>query len=121
MHSIIIENSIKSLCRAQSDKYFPFGAFGSDLEDRNQLLPVAIERANSFVGQNKFSALNTVIVGDSPRDIECAKTNKVPIVCVSTGGFEKDELALLEPEVLLDDFSDFNYTVTSIKKVLLLL
>ncbi|MDP2365866.1 MAG: HAD hydrolase-like protein, partial [Ignavibacteria bacterium] len=55
-------------------RFFPFGAFGSDHRNRNKLPSIAITRANKYEGIRIFSRNNTLIIGDGPRDIECAKT-----------------------------------------------
>lgn len=88
--------------------FFPFGAFGDDNEDRNKLPEIAVFRANEFLNQGKFSVENSVIVGDSPRDIECAHVNGMPVVAVATGYSTSEELSSGFPEILLEDFSDYN-------------
>ena len=97
------------------DKYFPSGAFGSDFEDRNLLPPLAIERANSFFSNKPFSLANTVIIGDGPRDVSCARANSLPVVCVATGGFSADLLAGLSPNILFKDFSDYNSVIKKLE------
>jgi phosphoglycolate phosphatase-like HAD superfamily hydrolase len=42
------------------------GAFGSDAEDRRELVPVARARAGGW------PAARTVVIGDAPGDVECA-------------------------------------------------
>jgi phosphoglycolate phosphatase-like HAD superfamily hydrolase len=39
------------------------------------------------------------VVGDTPRDIEAARANQLPVIAVATGNYSFDELAALEPEV----------------------
>jgi len=39
------------------------------------------------------------VVGDTPRDIEAARANRLPVIAVATGNYSFDELAALEPEV----------------------
>lgn len=63
------------------------GAFGSDAEDRNHLVPVARERAGGWPRER------TVVIGDTPRDIECARADGVRVAAVATGPFSVDELA----------------------------
>ena len=47
------------------------GAFGSDAEDRRELVPVARDRAGGW------SQSRTVVIGDAPGDIECALADDV--------------------------------------------
>jgi phosphoglycolate phosphatase-like HAD superfamily hydrolase len=70
--------------------YFPTGAFGSDHEDRNMLLPIALERfSNNGVS---FTPERCVIVGDTPRDVECAKVHGARCIGVCTGPYDADTL-----------------------------
>lgn len=101
------QNAYMKLKAFDFDGYFPVGAFGCDHEDRNKLPSIAILRANEFCGTNVFSKSNTLIIGDSPRDIECAKSNNLPVLAVATGSYNKESLAEYNPDVVLNDFSDY--------------
>jgi len=72
------------------NKYFPTGAFGSDHEDRNKLLPIALERCSS--NGKRFTPHRTVVIGDTPRDVECAKIHGAYVVAVATGPYTMEEL-----------------------------
>ncbi len=100
------------------DKYFPFGAFGSDNENRDLLPPIAISRANQFRGDELFSGRNTLIIGDSPLDVKCGKANDIPVICVATGLFSSEELAGTDPDVVFDDFRDTEKTIDKIFEIL---
>jgi phosphoglycolate phosphatase-like HAD superfamily hydrolase len=62
------------------------GAFGSDSEDRAELPAIARRRAGHVPREQ------TVVIGDTPRDIACARADDVRCVAVATGQFEVDEL-----------------------------
>jgi phosphoglycolate phosphatase len=94
--------------------YFPFGAFGSDSDDRNQLPAIAIERANKYCNEKIFNFYNTVIIGDSPLDIECARQNNIRNVIVATGSFSFEKLIKLKPDYLFNDFSDNSHVLKAI-------
>jgi len=64
--------------------FFPFGAFGSDHEDRNYLLPVAIERFSRTFNYN-IDFQQCIVVGDTPRDVACAKPYGATVIAVATG------------------------------------
>lgn len=113
-----IENAYIKLSAFNLEGYFPFGAFGSDYDDRNQLPSIAIKRANDFVGKNVFNRKNTLLIGDSPRDIECAKSNNLPVLAVATGNFSADELFLYKPDYVLNNFQDLELTICTIKNLL---
>jgi len=65
------------------------GAFGSDAEDRNQLVPIARSRA----ALPAWPRERTVVIGDTPRDIACARADGVRVVAVGTGPFGVEALA----------------------------
>lgn len=87
------------------DTHFPFGAFGCDSEDRNALPAVAVERAVAHSGR-QFGAQEVVVIGDTPRDIDCARAYGARCIVVPTGRFSREVLEAHGPDVLLDDLED---------------
>lgn len=85
--------------------YFPFGAFGCDAEDRNQLPAVAASRAREHVGR-EFAGTDVVVIGDTPRDIDCARAFGATAIAVATGRFSGEELEAHRPDVLLESLED---------------
>jgi phosphoglycolate phosphatase-like HAD superfamily hydrolase len=81
------------LARAGIGRHFPTGqgAFGSDSEDRAALPAIARRRAGS-VGR-PHPRERTLVIGDTPRDIACARADGVRCVAVATGPHGVDELA----------------------------
>jgi len=71
--------------------YFAFGAYGCDHADRNRLGPIALQRAEKHAGKC-FSAEETWIIGDTPKDIACAKTIGARCLAVATGSFNVAQL-----------------------------
>lgn len=67
------------------------GAFGSDAEDRSALPRVARRRAGSV--RAPYPREETIVIGDTPRDIWCARADGVRCVAVASGSFTSDELA----------------------------
>ena len=61
------------------------GGFGSDSEDRSDLPPLARERAAAGNGGAPWPREQTVVIGDTPRDIACARADGVHVVAVATG------------------------------------
>jgi phosphoglycolate phosphatase len=96
-----------------ANRYFPFGAFGSDHEDRYQLPRVALERAREETGI-AFEGRHVVIVGDSIHDVLCGRDLGVRAVAVATGHTSAERLAASGPHALLPDFSDTAATVSAI-------
>lgn len=96
------------------NRYFPFGAFGSDHEDRYRLPAVALERGRSIVGI-AFEGADLVIVGDSVHDVLCGRGLGVRAVAVATGKTASTRLAEVRPDALLDDFGD---TTSALRAIL---
>ncbi len=71
--------------------HFPFGAYGCDHADRNRLGPIALERASAHAGKS-FSASETWVIGDTPKDIACAHAIGARCLAVATGGFTAAQL-----------------------------
>lgn len=64
--------------------FFAFGAFGDDALERADLLPVALERAARATGRT-YSPGETLIVGDSVRDVACGRVHGARVLAVATG------------------------------------
>jgi len=86
-------------------KYFSFGGFGSDSVIRNNLPNIALERANRL-SENIFTNLDAIIIGDSHRDIECAKVSNMRCLSVATGGLSVEELEKHNTDLAVSDFND---------------
>jgi phosphoglycolate phosphatase-like HAD superfamily hydrolase len=87
------------------DKYFPFGAFGSDHADRYQLPSIALSRAYEFTGY-RYDGSQVVIIGDTEHDIGCGRGISALSVAVCTGRYGREELSAFDPDFLLDDLKD---------------
>ena len=87
------------------NRYFPFGAFGSDSADRYQLPRIAVERALARTGR-RFDGKSVVIVGDSVHDVACGRDMGVRAVAVATGITSLERLGAEKPDALFADFSD---------------
>lgn len=111
-------NAYMKLRSYKLDVLFKYGGFGNDNENRNELPLIAIERANKFNKFNEFTPENTLIIGDTFRDIECARANNIKVISVATGEFGYDELMDGKPDLLMRDFSDFNHTKNEILRLL---
>jgi phosphoglycolate phosphatase-like HAD superfamily hydrolase len=79
------------LRRAGIGGFFPSGqgGFGSDHEQRAELPRIARRRAGD---EEPWPRDRTVIIGDTPRDIACARADRVRVIAVATGRYRADEL-----------------------------
>jgi phosphoglycolate phosphatase-like HAD superfamily hydrolase len=71
--------------------HFAFGAYGCDHADRNRLGPIALERAAVHAGKS-FTAEQTWVIGDTPKDIACAHAIGARCLAVATGQFSAEAL-----------------------------
>ncbi|MFP6895715.1 MAG: HAD hydrolase-like protein [Roseibacillus sp.] len=86
-------------------EYFGFGAFGDDHHDRNELGPVAVARAEEMQGRS-FDRAETVIIGDTPKDIACGKALGSITLAVATGSFTVEELRDHHATMVVENFDD---------------
>lgn len=93
------------LGRAELSARFTFGGFGSDAEDRAELLTRGAERGAEALGQ-ATAECRVVVIGDTPRDIDAAAVMGAECVAIGTGGWTKDELLTHSPKAAFDDLSD---------------
>ncbi len=93
---------------------FEVGGYGSDHAIRERLPALALERAFEAWGV-RFPPESAVIVGDTPRDVECGKHEGTRTVAVATGRVPREQLETTGADAIFDDFSD----VAAVMEVLL--
>jgi 6-phosphogluconate dehydrogenase (decarboxylating)/phosphoglycolate phosphatase-like HAD superfamily hydrolase len=79
------------LARADLNRYFCFGGYGSDSSDRAELTRKAIERAGTILG-GPVDPQRVLVVGDTPLDIEAARAAGALGVGVASGQFDEKAL-----------------------------
>ena len=93
------------LSRLGLNRFFEFGAFGDDRADRTDLPPVALRRAARARGRS-FTARETLIVGDSPLDVACARAHGIRAAAVTTGYTGLDQLEASGADWILSDLGE---------------
>lgn len=93
------------LSRFDLNHYFPFGAFGDGHENRLGLPPEALALARRHTGRG-FSADESLIVGDSPLDVDCARVNGLRCLAVATGKTPRAVLESTEADWVVSDLSE---------------
>jgi phosphoglycolate phosphatase-like HAD superfamily hydrolase len=79
------------LSRAALNRFFSFGGYGSDSDDRAELTRSAIERGGAIIGHT-LNASRVLVVGDTPLDIEAAHAAGAVGVGVASGHHSVDQL-----------------------------
>ena len=92
------------------------GAFGSDDEERDHLPAVAAERINAHLGQ-ALKPDRFVVVGDTPRDISCARHFGARVLAVASGQHTVVQLTEYSPDALLPDLSDTAAVISLLAEV----
>lgn len=70
---------------------FETGAYGDDHEDRNCIAGVARQRAEEHLGKT-LPGEEILVIGDTPRDIECGRSIGARVIGVGTGHYTPEEL-----------------------------
>jgi phosphoglycolate phosphatase len=80
-------------------RYFTeIGGFGDDDGDRNRMAALALERAGNPEG--------SFLLGDTPSDIEAARSTGMVSVAVCNGQFDRTALEAENPDLIVDSFED---------------
>ncbi len=88
--------------RARLSSLFTFGAFGSDAEDRTELIKIAIERGTEIT--RPATPKDVIVIGDTPRDIVHGKDAGAKTVAVATGSYSLERLLLHNPDLAISSF-----------------
>jgi phosphoglycolate phosphatase len=79
------------LHRGRLNRFFSFGGYGSDSDDRGEITRIALRRATLVYG-DEVPAERAIVVGDTPRDVEGAHAAGIECVGVATGHYTVDQL-----------------------------
>ena len=95
------------------EEIFLLGAYGSDNPDRNELPKIAIERAEKLLNK-EISPASVLIIGDTPRDIACARSGGTKVISVATGQYSIEKLEKYHPDYVFEDLSDIQKVLMAI-------
>lgn len=79
------------LHRAQLNRFFSFGGYGSDSTDRGELTKIALKRATLVYGE-PVSAAQAIVVGDTPHDVAGAHAAGMACIGVGSHNFSVEQL-----------------------------
>jgi phosphoglycolate phosphatase len=72
-------------------QHFLTGGFGDDHEDRNQVAAIAHQRGNRL-RRRTVPGAEVLVIGDTPRDVACARAIGARVLAVATGQFSVEQL-----------------------------
>ena len=84
---------------------FITGAFGDDHECRNELAAIAQRRGSELLATS-LRGEEILVIGDTPRDIECARAIRARCLAVATGGPAFHELEAHRPTRTVRDLTE---------------
>lgn len=93
---------------------FNIGGYGWDASERWQLVQVAKERAGAKYGV-QFSETNTVVLGDTPKDVDAALRGGAAIIAVATGLTDVAGLEAAGAHLVLPNLEDVARVVSAIE------
>jgi phosphoglycolate phosphatase len=108
-------NALTKLLVFRLDEYIDFevGGYGSDDDVRSNLVGVARERASAKYGV-KFDKTTTVLIGDTPRDIQAGRNGGAYVVAVASGSDSVEALLAEGADIVLPDLRDTRAVVDAV-------
>jgi phosphoglycolate phosphatase len=83
--------------------WFVANGFGDEAPTRGELVRLAMDRAASHAGR-RLDGSDVIVIGDTPRDVACARANGCACLAVATGNFTMEELEAAD--AVLADLTD---------------
>jgi phosphoglycolate phosphatase len=88
------------------DTYFPFGLYGDEADDRNELAHLVFEKAKQ-VFHTSFLPTDITVIGDTVNDIRCGKAIGAYTIGVTTGMHGPESVLQAEkPDLVVDTLMD---------------
>ncbi len=88
-------------------QYFSFGGFGSDSENREELIRMGIDKGKMLLNCD-CKIEDIFVIGDTPLDIIHGKGAGATTIAIATGHFNKKALKEYNPDYLLKNLNEIN-------------
>jgi beta-phosphoglucomutase-like phosphatase (HAD superfamily) len=108
------EVALAKLEGAHLSGYLTTGAYGDEASDRAALVDRAVHQAGATYGR-RFLRPNTVVVGDTPADVEAARAVGARVVAVATGRYSTDDLDDAGPDATFPDLTAADLVLRAIR------
>ncbi|MGH3964024.1 MAG: HAD family hydrolase [Pseudonocardiaceae bacterium] len=120
VHQAVLSGNLRDVSRIKLevfglDSYLDLAssAYGDDHTERPELVTIAQQRATGRTATT-FDNQHTVLIGDTPHDVEAALTTGVRIIAVASGKSDETELAQAGAPVIV---SNLTHTATVVQLV----
>lgn len=86
---------------------FAFGGYGDVRTNRDEIAADALLAAERWASQATpgDTLCGTMVIGDTPADVQCGRAIDAFVVAVATGNSSMDELARCQPDLVLEDLT----------------
>jgi phosphoglycolate phosphatase-like HAD superfamily hydrolase len=92
------------------------GGYGSDSPVRAELVPVARRRVAERYGTDPGRG-GTVLIGDTPRDVEAGRDGGAAVIAVATGAFDPAALADAGADAVLASLTDVDAVLAAVDRL----
>lgn len=93
------------LHRARLNRFFSFGGYGSDSNDRAKLTRIALGRAALVYGA-PVEPERALVVGDTPHDVEAAHAAGIECVGVASHHFDTEQLRAAHADYVIGSLTE---------------
>lgn len=93
------------LQRANLNRFFAFGGYGSDSGERSELTKAALDKAEVVYG-GPLDLAGCVAVGDTPRDVEAAHSAGIACIGVTSSKFSSDALLSAGADFVINSLAE---------------
>lgn len=93
------------LARANLNRFFSFGGYGSDSDDRGELTKKSLERGGTVFG-SPLGLDRCFSIGDTPRDVDAGHFAGIKVTGVATGKYSVEELKQAGADAAIASFDD---------------
>jgi phosphoglycolate phosphatase-like HAD superfamily hydrolase len=83
--------------------YFRYGGYGSDSENRTELIRLAIERGARLIAPAPLDG--AFVIGDTPLDITHGRAAGACVIAVASAKYSLEDLSPFEPDLLVRDLT----------------
>ena len=101
----ILAGARLKLEQVELHRHFAFGGFGSDAEQRIDLIRIGAQRGAALLGK-PLSACRVVVIGDTPHDVAAGQAIGAECIGVGTGRYSAKTLRDHGAHAAFDDLSD---------------